>query len=266
MDTWNISFVAGYKVPPCYGMNEEYVQSQVEGSSFELDESGQRYFLPLFENGLSNNAINVAFETNDQDHYIRNQILALNDDNVALKEQVARDLALRLAISSPKSTRNGLLVIMAGKQSDKYRVVLWKFPANPSIQAELLDSELVIRVLDSAFSRDTDYFKAAIFEDKSLDRSSFLFGKIEDKQTRVRGAAALFWMKNFLGTRPQISDENGTRTIPSKGNAEHNLKWKLISTYVLTCILLDFSWACFKLGCPPLPMASPQILAPAGGF
>jgi len=98
------------------------------------------------------------------------------------------------------------------------RVLLWKFPSEENLQANISAHGLTIKLLQDAFSRKSHYFKAAMFEGTPAT-TSFWTGKVEDKQAKQSvKEVADFWVTGFLNARPVLTEVRGSRILKGCSN------------------------------------------------
>lgn len=212
---WKLQFAAGYLVPPCIGLDESEVTTSVVGSPINLTALPRDFFRPLFTNEASRAPNHVVFvpEEGKQKNTVRDLVRRLAFGSDQERSHAAQALALRLAKVTSHRSPDGLFFTLVGALGSQSRVVIWKFPADQSIQARLISTRLVIKIVDDAFSRKSTYFKAAMFEGPNTS-TSFWGGRVEDRQagTRIREIAD-FWVYGFLACRPALTDVHGTRLL-----------------------------------------------------
>jgi len=218
--SWNISYCAGYVVPSCKGYEPKKAITRIKGSTVELGTEVIDYFHPLFINSPNNCKIDIVFSPTqtqpgeyEQQNPIRDLVRKIAFGTSEQKASSAKELALQLALVSDRRTPTGLFVVLTGISNARARVVLFKFPADESLQAIFSKEGLSIRVVKGAFSRKTKYFKAAIFEDTDAD-TTFWKGKVEDKQANSRiYEVSDLWAIKFLQAKPELTSVRGTRLL-----------------------------------------------------
>lgn len=212
---WNLRFAAGFIVEPSKGLKTEDVESGLKGSIIETDTLPRDFFLPLFTKRSAEYPIEIAFlpQQGVQRNDVRDLVRSVLFGGSAEKENAARQLAVRLALATDLRSEDGLFIILSGQSGDQHRVVLWKFPADQTLQADIVSGNIRIRLIEDAFSRQSTYFKAATFEGPDASRSIWK-GRIEDMQAkqRIRGAAE-FWTTDFLDAKPVFTEAHGTRVL-----------------------------------------------------
>ena len=212
-ESWNLLFCAGYIVHPCKDLETEEVERLVRGSQTDIDAIPSAFFLPLFSRSANEYPIEVAFisEGQAQRNEVRTLVRSIAFDEPQKREDASRKLALRLATVTDKRSQPGLLVILVGQKESSYRVLLWKFPSDESLQAIMSAQGITIKLTDDAFSRRSTYFKAAMFEG-TMAETSLWRGAVEDKQAKQRVTeSAEFWIADFLAARSVLTDVHGTR-------------------------------------------------------
>ncbi|NVM23847.1 MAG: hypothetical protein HWN68_18965 [Desulfobacterales bacterium] len=214
-ESWELLFCAGYIVWPCKGLEPDAVQDRVAGSPINVDTIPTSFFLPLFAESAERCPIDIGFalEGEKQENTVRNLVRSIAFDEPTKKAHAAQELAYRLACATTRRSPLGLFVVLAGQANEHTRVLLWKFPADESLQARISAGGITIRLIQDAFSRKSTYFKAAMFEGTPA-RTTFWRGKIEDKQAKHRVTeAADFWIADFLSAKPALTDARGTRLL-----------------------------------------------------
>jgi len=217
---WSISYCAGYIVPPCKGLEPEDVIEQINGAPVSLESEVINYFRPLFVDSWNTCTIEIAFlpiEDNEgefeQYNPIRDMVRKIADGSLDEKTTCSKQLALQLALASDRRSPTGLFVVVAGNLADESRVTLFKFPADESRQAVFSRDGLSIQVVENAFSRKTNYFKAAVFQGNASN-NAFWIGRVEDKQATQRiYEVSDLWAIRFLQSAPQLTSSRGTRLL-----------------------------------------------------
>jgi|GEM_PF-3205080 hypothetical protein len=212
---WDVAFCAGFLVPPCKGFSIDVALASIRGSSIRLEDSVLEYFLPLFQRSNDNSSVEVNFTSPDgeQSNPIRTLVRDAAFGSNERKEEVAKELALQLALATDERSDEGLFVIVVGQSPEESRVALYKFPADQSLQAVFQNEGLSINVVQGAFSRKTEYFKSAIFQGTRAN-TSFWIGVVEDKQANQRVyEVSDLWVLRFLQAIPSLNRERGTRVL-----------------------------------------------------
>ncbi len=212
---WELSFCAGYLVPPCKELQNQSPQTMVKGSSINLDSIPTEFFYPLFTESTDDFPIDVVFASESPNQYneVRKLVRSIAFDKSDKKTLAARDLAYRLAQVSDRRSPSGLFVALSGHTKQLARVLLWKFPADESIVADVSAKGITIQLIERAFSRKSDYFKAAMFEGTKAT-TSFWKGKVKDNQAKQQiGAVSQFWIADFLSANHSLTDPGGTRIL-----------------------------------------------------
>jgi len=220
-ESCELSFCAGYIIPPCKGLEQRVIQNIIKGSSIGIETIPKDFFIPLFAKQPDKYPIDIVFkpEGGVQQNSVRSLIRKIVFEDPDEKQSVTRELAILLAKASDKRSPTGLFIIMTGSIGDLSRILLWKFPADETLQAIVSSIGISIQLLQDAFSRKSTYFKAAMFEGSPAE-DSFWKGKIEDKQAKHRiKEVSEFWILNFLNAAPALTDARGTKIL-SKGFRE----------------------------------------------
>lgn len=91
---WNVTFCAGYVVPPCKGLSETDAMSQLKGSVLPTDDPTVKSFVqPLFLNSLTSCRIHVGFRPSQegtQFNAVRQSVRRLAGLNYESTEQKKR--------------------------------------------------------------------------------------------------------------------------------------------------------------------------------
>lgn len=215
-DAWTYTFWAGYLVPPCRGLSLEDASRIIRGSPISVNDIPNGFFAPLFCDADVRCPIGVAFLSDEgrPSNSVRDLVRLIALGDLESRESAARELAGRLACATSERSPEGLFVIMAGTRIDgEHRVLMWKFPADETLQATMSATRMTISLLDDAFSKSTSYFKAAMFEGRGA-QSHFWRGRVEDRQAKQRvPEVAKFWVMDFLECRPEMTDAHGTRLV-----------------------------------------------------
>jgi hypothetical protein len=214
-DSWRFGFCAAYVVPQCAGMSPAQVRRTVRGSSVDVNTIPQEFFAPLFVAADTSCRVGIALapEGGQQRSRVRELLLAIARGAYGEKDEASRELACRLAGATTRRSPPGLLVILSGRQGQVCRLVLWKFPADEGLQAQILSGSITINLLRDAFSKSSSYFKAAVFEEGDAE-SVFWEGRVEDRQMKQRlREVADFWVEDFLAARLVFKPAHGTRVL-----------------------------------------------------
>jgi len=211
---WRLEFCAAYIVPPCKGVADAALGTMVKGSSVPIASIPSEFFEPLFSYSYDEYPMGVAFVSDGQQQsVIRTSIRAVAFGSMTEREDNVRFLAHNLARATDHRSPTGLFVILTGSRMSVSRVVLWKFPADEILHAEMTSRGLHITVVSDAFSRKSMYFKAAAFEGPRT-RTSFWKGRVEDLQARYTAReASAFWVNSFLQAQSVLSAPHGTRLL-----------------------------------------------------
>lgn len=215
VESWKLSFCAGYVVPSCKNLEPKVIQENVKGSPINVNSLPIEYFHSLFADSDKKCPIDILFvsENSTQQNAVRDLIRSIAVDTLDKKAKAAHELAYRLARATDKRSPSGLFIIIAGSANGLTRVVLWKFPSDESLQAKMSSEGLIIRLIKNAFSRKSHYFKAAMFEGTPAT-TAFWKGKVEDNQAKQRvPEASEFWIADFLKAQSALTDSRGTKIL-----------------------------------------------------
>jgi hypothetical protein len=213
-ESWQLSFCAGYIVAPCKRLGPDAIRDRVRGATVSLDSEIASYFLPLFVSS-EGYPIDITFAPHDgeQRNDVRTLVRSIAFNDADSRSLATLELAKRLALATDERSKTGLFIVLSGLSGESSRVLLWKFPSDESLQATFRDEGLTIRLIQDAFSKQSKYFKAAMFEG-TLASTSFWKGKVEDKQAKQRvKEVSDFWVIAFLAARPALTDVRGTKIL-----------------------------------------------------
>lgn len=207
---WHLDFCAGFIVPIKKGQAVSELVKDIKGSTVELNPDIEAYFLPMLETSSQEYPVDILFESDNQEHPIRTLLRKITYGNQVERSDSAKELAARLARATDKRSEEGLLIILLGHCDSQRRIAVWKFPTDESIRASFSGQGLTIELLQDAFSRDSRYFKAAVFE----STTDFWRGKVEDRQasSRITKVSDL-WLEQFLEAKVEIRDTVATRFV-----------------------------------------------------
>lgn len=215
-DAWRFTFCAGYLVPPCKGRAPDQAMRMIRGSPINVDRLPPEFFTPLFCEAHQRCPIGIVFvrEDGEPTNAVRDLVRSIAQGDRNAKTTAAKELACRLACASRRISRLGLFVVLAGSGLEGTdRVLLWKFPADETLQARMSANEMNISLLEDAFSRSSSYFKAAMFEGGQAE-SHFWRGRVDDRQAKQRvRKVADFWILDFLNALPELTDARGTGLV-----------------------------------------------------
>lgn len=181
--------------------------------------------------------IDIAFVPNEgaQQNDCRDLVLAYVQNRSL---ELGRELANRLRRHTDKRSKQGLLVLMYGREGQDHRLVISRYPTNTGILAEENAGQLDVQFLERVFMRSAFSYKAAVFQHASLNR--FWEGRAVDKQISSRSLPTPeYWIHGFLASDFRTTSAQGTRrlavalkkAIASVDNLE--LKQELISAATL---------------------------------
>ncbi|QKC90604.1 hypothetical protein EB230_21010 [Mesorhizobium sp. NZP2234] len=124
-----------------------------------------------------------------------------------------RAIARRLASYTTKRSGLGLVFLLLGTEGRARKVVLSRFPAHNAILADEDQNNLNVQFLERVFMRNAKAFKAAAYQDVSLD-TGFWVGRAVDKQVESRELdVSDYWIRKFLDSEFVTTAALGTRRI-----------------------------------------------------
>lgn len=106
----------------------------------------------------------------------------------------------------------GLFFIITGKESNRNKILLSRFPADNGIMAESRqDGRIDVKFIERVFMKNAKSYKAVVYEGSSVD-SHFWDGFATDKQINV-GIRTIsdYWVKDFLKSDFLINSALGSK-------------------------------------------------------
>ena len=126
---------------------------------------------------------------------------------------LVKNLAERLSENTTRNPGLGLLFVILGKEGNRNKIVLSRFPADEGVSAEPSSQGLSVQFLEKIFMRSLKAYKAAVYVGQSFS-SDFWEGKIIDKQLKSRpNKVALYWLKEFLKSDFFTTSAAGSRRL-----------------------------------------------------
>ncbi|MDQ8027518.1 MAG: hypothetical protein REJ23_02240 [Brevundimonas sp.] len=126
--------------------------------------------------------------------------------------EAGRQLANRLREHTTNRSKQGLMVLMYGKEGQDHRLVISRYPTNTGILAEENGGQLDVQFLERVFMRSAVSYKAAMYQHASLNR--FWEGRAVDKQISSRSLPTPeYWIHGFLGSDFRTTSAQGTRRL-----------------------------------------------------
>lgn len=217
VESWTYDFLAAYDVLASKNLTVREAEKNISGGVIKLTEEVENIIGRLFERDEESYDIPICFvgdQAKDDSNAIRTQIRILAQGAHEAKRRAARALAVKLALATPGTTKEGLFVAMVGQHSGKTRVVLWRFGAGASLSlVTKKEGEAELKVNLKTFTKGTQYFKAALFEGTGA-RTAFWEGQVRDTQSHAREVDhARYWVNDFLAAQSSITDARGTKLL-----------------------------------------------------
>lgn len=123
-----------------------------------------------------------------------------------------RQIARRLREHTTNRSKPGLLVLMYGREGQDHRLVISRYPTNTGILAEETGGRLDVQFLERVFMRSAFSYKAAVYQNASLNR--FWDGRAVDKQISSRSLPTPeYWIHGFLASDFRTTSAQGTRRL-----------------------------------------------------
>jgi len=155
--------------------------------------------------------IEIAFVPNGdaQQNDCRDLVLSYVRDRSL---DAGRLIAHRLREHTTNRSKQGLLVLMYGREGEDHRLVISRYPTNTGILAEENAGQLDVQFLERVFMRSAYSYKAAVYQHASLNR--FWDGRAVDKQISSRSLPTPeYWIHGFLASDFRTTPAQGTRRL-----------------------------------------------------
>ncbi len=155
--------------------------------------------------------IEIAFVPNGgaQQNHCRDLILSYVRNRSL---DAGRLIANRLREHTTNRSKQGLLVLMYGREGQDHRLVISRYPTNTGILAEENAGRLDVQFLERVFMRSAFSYKAAVYQHASLER--FWDGRAVDKQISSRSLPTPeYWIHGFLLSDFRTTSAQGTRRL-----------------------------------------------------
>ena len=203
-------------------MPTEKIEKGLRGNSVTLDDSLQIYFEEIIEKTKKGKGSPspIVFKNNEgsQQNDVRDQIRKIAFGDLNVKEQTTRELAVKLTHFTDERSRRNLLIVLVRKclgdndEVESYEVYLYQFGSDKPIQIKnQSNGQIDIEEAIDIFSQKGEHYKTAYFEGNK-SKTSFWKGTIVDKQAGGKEAAR-YWMNNFLESKYEMTDRQGTRKL-----------------------------------------------------
>ncbi|GAB5407316.1 MAG: hypothetical protein Aurels2KO_55470 [Aureliella sp.] len=138
----------------------------------------------------------VSFTSDDQTNEARNLIVSYAGRP---RLDTGQKLAERLQSFTDGTPGMGLLFLVRGQENGKTRTLISRFPADVGILAEADNQGLNIEYLEKVFMRNSNKYKAAMYEDTSV-AAGYWRGHVVDNQISygVVRSVSDYWVIDFL--------------------------------------------------------------------
>ena len=205
----------------------EKIEKELRGNSVTLDEGLKIYFEGIIEEtkkGIGSPSP-IVFKNNEgsQQNDVRDQIRKIVFEDLNVKEQTTKELAAKLTHFTDERSRRSLFIVLVRKclgvndEVESYEVYLYQFGSDRPIQIkDQSDGQISIEEAKDIFSQKGEHYKTAYFEGNKSN-TSFWKGAIVDKQARGKEAAR-YWMNDFLESKFEMTDRQGTRKLVNTVN------------------------------------------------
>ncbi len=177
-------------------------------------------------------------ESGDQQNIFRNSIVdLLSNQKLGKALQITNYLH---AVTTNKSGLGLLFIVIGQNESEKYKMVLSRFPADEGVTAEEGADKLTVTFIERVFMKNAHTYKSAMYVGRSFD-SDFWEGTAIDRQINS-GIKELsdYWIKGFLFSDFKTTPKEGTRRLANAIKQSLNqtdsisIKQEIISAAILS--------------------------------
>jgi hypothetical protein len=124
-----------------------------------------------------------------------------------------RRIAKRLQEMTDHRSGLGLVFLIAGREGQKHKIVISRFPTDTAILADEDAQNLTVQFLERVFMKSASSYKAVVYEDSSL-QAEFWAGRAVDRQITSRVIElSEYWIFDFLASNFRITPAAGTRRL-----------------------------------------------------
>lgn len=206
-----IEKIHSYLVNPEKGIEE---QSEIRGT--EVTNKGNLYKMltEIFFEAPSECKYEIAFlhnEDGEQQNDCKDLIIEYTKTG---EYKNGLKIAEHLQLQTTKRSGLGLLFLILGKNGNKHRLVISRFPADNGILAEESKSALNVKFVERIFMKNAKAYKCAIYEGSALEMD-FWKGRAIDKQINSDLDISAYWIKDFLKSDFATPGERGTKRLAS---------------------------------------------------
>lgn len=180
----------------------------------------------------------ISFTSDDQTNEARELIV-----NYAgrPRKDTGHKLAERLQSYTDGTPGMGLLFLVRGQENGRTRTLISRFPADVGILAEANNQGLNIEYLEKVFMRNSNKYKAALYEDASLT-AGYWKGQVVDNQIAYGVVRSIsdYWVIDFLQsdclTTPKLGSSRLAKMLGEaiKATDDRAVKDELVSVAKLT--------------------------------
>jgi hypothetical protein len=149
-----------------------------------------------------------------------------------------RTIAKRLQQMTDHRSGLGLLFLIAGREGNDHKIIISRFPTDTAILAEEGAQELTVQFLERVFMKSASSYKAAAYQDSSL-QAGFWLGRAVDRQITSRIVELSgYWIFDFLDSNFQLTPAAGTRRLGmalrnAAKNTDLNVKREIVAAVTL---------------------------------
>lgn len=203
-----IETIHSFLVYPDRGKEE---QSNIAGTMLPLAGSLYQLLNEIFINSIQECEYDIIFDSTDGVQENTSKDLLVNYTLTPSIEN-GRLIAQELQKQTTKVSGLGLLFLMVGKASSKYRLVVSRFAADQGIIAEEGAQTLTVKFVEQIFMKNAKAYKAVVYQGTNPE-SHFWEGKAIDKQINNSLNISEYWIKRFLKSDFSTTSERGTQRL-----------------------------------------------------
>lgn len=154
--------------------------------------------------------IRFISQKNQQDNEIRDYIQSFSK---GLTIRKALPLIKRLSKLTDNKTKEGLVFIILGKEADRSKIMITRFPSETGIAVSQNEGKLDFKVIEDVFLKKSRKYKAVFYDSKE----DYWIGHAIDKQIndnvgKIREISD-YWIKDFLMSELKLNSKRGSSII-----------------------------------------------------
>jgi len=205
--------VYAFSVTPQRGIDEADVAAP-SGGSVRITNALRQVVDRAFEKVSATALTTVDFDFDGlRNNEVRDQVMTVAFGATQAPRTAASRLARRLSATMDNRSRSALLLVTIETDDPKRRVSMLLLPREDVIQLGGSNEELLLTLLNDAFSTGSGLRKVARMHGHN-NKSQFLSAEVLDLQLMSgQKSVADFWIREFLKARPRLDSETGSRHL-----------------------------------------------------